>query len=384
MQVDIKLPKLFPWQQEFQDTPKRNRLAVVSRQAGKTTVSKSIAIKDLIKGKHVLWVAPTFQQLTENFHNIKNTIESLITKIQSPKQIELLTKGKIFFRSADNPDSLRGLTVDLVIFDEMAFATEEAYSIIRPMLSTRNGRFVGISTPSGHNFFHGHYLKAMKSDEWFVSKYDYSCSPLLTETEINKAREELSVNEFNQEYMAEFISPKGALFDAAWLTDIFVDKMPETYQRTMIGTDYSTGQGIHCDYQAICFAGWCNNVLYCDCSADRLSIEAFNRKIKFVYDKYKPEGIAVEVNFWQELAAHNLIKLWEPEPPPVIWEIDNKVKKETRIGRLATLLSRKQIKLLNNAGGVEAYHELSDFPSKDTHDDVLDAIEMAYRALINT
>lgn len=385
-EVRIKLPKLYKWQDEVVNTPKRHRLIVVSRRAGKTLTARTVAIKELLKGRKVLWIAPVHQQTKEQYLEIYQRLEPLITSSEKAKEITLVNGGKLWTRSADNPHSLRSLGYDLVIFDEFAFMNAETWATVRPTLSDHGtGRALIISTPNGHNFMHEMYSKHLEDPEWFIYKHDYTCSPHLTHEEIEKARKEMTPNDFRQEYEAEFISPKGALFESEWLKDIFIEQKdwPETFQRSIIGTDYSTGDGKNCDWQVVVFAGWLNNILYVNCYCDRMSIEKFNQKIKYFYDLYKPEsGICVETNFLQHLSAHNLVKLWVDSPPPPIWEIDNKVKKEIRIGRLATLLARKQLKILNNSGGIEAYHELSDFPLGQ-HDDVLDAIEQSYRGLIN-
>ncbi len=383
--IQINLPKLYDWQREIANTSKRHRCVIVSRRSGKTLTARHVAIKALLNGEKVLWIAPVHQQTKEQYNEIYNVLQPVIKSSEKNRELTVITGGKLWTRSADNPASLRSLGYDLVIFDEFAFMSEDAWATVRPTLSDHGtGRALIISTPNGHNHLHTLWQKHQLDPDWYMFQHDWTCSPHLKKEEIDKAQAELTPNEFRQEFNAEFISPKGALFDASWLKDIFTDRMPENYQRTMIGTDYSTGQGLKCDYQTICFAGWYNNVLYCDVTADRLSIEMFNQKIKQVYEFYKPEGIAVETNFWQELAYHNLTKLWNPQPLPNIWQVNNSVKKEIRIGRLATLLSRNQIKILNNSGGIETYHELSDFPSKDSHDDCLDAIEMAYRAMIET
>lgn len=385
MSVEIKLPKLYQWQKDVANTPKRHRCIVVSRRAGKTLTARHIAIKALLAGQKVLWCSPIHQQTKEQFNEIYQTVEQLVVSSEKSKEITLITGGKLWTRSADNPASLRSLGYDLVILDEFAFMSEDAWSTIRPTLSDHGtGRALIISTPNGHNHLHTMFTKHADDPEWYTYQSDWTCSPHLKQEEIEKAQRELTPNEFRQEYQAEFMSPKGALFDSSWLTNIMIDKMPDTYQRTMIGTDYSLGHSIRSDWQAIAFCGWYNDCLYCDCSADRLNIEAFNQKIKLKYEQYLPEGIACETNCFQELACHNLIKLWAPGPVPPIYEIDNKVNKEVRISRLATLLSRNQLKILNNSGGIECFHELSDFPSAGTHDDVLDAIEMAYRTMIHS
>ena len=57
-------------------------------------------------------------------------------------------------RSADNPDTLRGEGLDLVIMDECAYMVKETWTeVIRPALSDKEGSALFISTPRGRNWF---------------------------------------------------------------------------------------------------------------------------------------------------------------------------------------------------------------------------------------
>lgn len=388
MDVEIRLPTLYPWQKALATAKQRHRCCVVSRRCGKTLTARTIAIKALLSGQKVLWIAPVHQQTKEQYAEMSLLLQPVTKSSEKNKELTLITGGKLWTRSADNPMSLRSLGYDLVIMDEFGFMDPECWATIRPTLADKGtGRALIISTPNGHNQLHSIFTKHKEDPEWFCFQHDWTCSPHITAEEMAKAQNEMTPGEFRQEFGAEFISPKGAKFEAKWLETVLVDSMPPPpYQRHIIATDFAGGgaeKGKHGDYQAIVYMAWCNGILYCECWAERLSIEAFNRKIKAVYEDKKPEAICVEVNFNQVLMAENLMNMWPAHQMPVIWEIDNKVKKETRIESLATLLSRGKLKVVNNAGGIEAFHELSDFPSKQTHDDVIDAIEQGYRALRN-
>lgn len=381
--ITIKLKKLYPWQQELRDAPQRHRMVIASRQSGKTLAATQIAIEELLRGGRVLWVAPVYSQTKEIFCAIRDKLMDLISYISTPTEIKLLTAGHIWFRSADRPDRLRSLNYTLVIFDEFAFADEEAYKVIRPTLSATQGRMLIISTPNGHNHLYDLYDKAKDLEDWYTTKLDWTVSKHLLPDEIAKAQLEMSPGEFKQEYMAEFVSPKNAIFKAEWLTDLFIDSLPETFQRKIIAIDLSLGKDLKSDFQAIVFVGVMNNVLYVDAYAERMPITTLNEKIKDLYTYYRPEGVAFESNGFQVLVAHDFTKLFTV--PPNVLLVNNDVKKETRISRLSSLLAQKRIKILRNSGGMELFRELSDFGSKNAlHDDVMDALEMAWRTLVET
>ncbi len=384
MQVNIKLQKSYDWQQELIDCPQRHRMCIVSRQAGKTTTAKKIAIKELLKGKRILWVAPVHAQTLAIFRDIKETLGEIIDYVSTPKEIRLKTGGTIHFRSADNPDSLRSYNYDLIIFDEFAFANEECYKVIRPTLSATKGKLLIISTPCGMNHMWDLKEKVKDNPDWYITQRDYTCSPHLTEEEMDKARKEMTEGEFRQEHLAEFISPKNAIFRPEWLQNLFVKELPplNECQRKMIACDISLGTSFKSDFQAIVCVFFHNNIFYVDAYAERMPIIILSTRIKQLYDYYKPEGIAIETNGYQILVKNDLERLFAV--PPIIFGIDNRINKTTRISRLSTILRDGRLKILENKGGLELFKELSDFGSKDcVHDDVADALEMAIRALIH-
>ena len=65
-------------------------------------------------------------------------------------EITLINGRKILVRGADDPDSLRGMSLTYVVLDECAFVKQDVWEkIIRASLSDKKGRALFISTPSG-------------------------------------------------------------------------------------------------------------------------------------------------------------------------------------------------------------------------------------------
>ena len=74
--------------------------------------------------------------------------------------------GEVRVRSADNPNSLRGEGLDLVILDECAFMKEETWGeVLRPSLSDRQGSAMFISTPKGRNWFWRLYQNGINGED---------------------------------------------------------------------------------------------------------------------------------------------------------------------------------------------------------------------------
>ncbi|GAG38423.1 unnamed protein product, partial [marine sediment metagenome] len=75
--------------------------------------------------------------------------------------IRMVNGSTIWFKSADNPDSLLGEGIDLLIMDEAARIKEDTWlGSIRPNLDDiqRTGHMVAVSTPRGHNWFYKEWL----------------------------------------------------------------------------------------------------------------------------------------------------------------------------------------------------------------------------------
>jgi len=140
------------------------------------------------------------------------------------RMINLPRGGSVQVRSADDPDSLRGEGLDLVVMDEVAFTKEEAWTeALRPALSDRRGKALFISTPKGRNWFWRNYQRGlMDGIEWASFQYPTSSNPYIDPAEIEAARS-LPERVFLQEYEAQFIDDAGGVFrrvmDAATATE---------------------------------------------------------------------------------------------------------------------------------------------------------------------
>jgi predicted phage terminase large subunit-like protein len=126
--------------------------------------------------------------------------------------------GWVQVKSADNPATLRGEGLDLVVVDETAHIPKfvEAWQqSLRPALSDRQGRAIFISTPRGFNWFWELYKKAETEADWASFQHPTWDNPFIEPEEIESAKK-LPQLVFRQEYGAEFVQLAGALFRREW------------------------------------------------------------------------------------------------------------------------------------------------------------------------
>lgn len=199
---------------------KRFRLACTGRRFGKTflayeemfrmATSKEATAKN---GYNIWYVANT----SENARRIMWS--SLLTKEQYVPSAYIAKKNEqrmvltfkngstISVLTAEEPDSLRGSSIDFLVMDECAFCKKSAWTTIYPALTDKHceGRALLISSPDGYNWFWEIYNEHIgKDDDWGIFHYTTLEGGNVAPEEIERAKREMSLKEFRKEYLASF------------------------------------------------------------------------------------------------------------------------------------------------------------------------------------
>jgi phage terminase large subunit len=139
-----------------------------------------------------------------------------MTVNESELRIDFPNRGQYRIFGADNPDSLRGLYFDDVVFDEFGMQPPGIFSeVVRPALSDREGGALFLGTPNGKNQFYDAKQRALSDDTglWFFAEYKASETGIIPAAELASARAEMTADEYEQEYECSFeASVKGAVF----------------------------------------------------------------------------------------------------------------------------------------------------------------------------
>jgi phage terminase large subunit-like protein len=217
--------KLLRWQQEvFKDTT-RFKVVAAGRRCGKSRLSAvSLLIEGLNcpEGSAVMYIAPTLGQARTIIWDLLHELGRPVIKSSHINNLEiLLVNGrKILVRGADNPDSLRGVSLTYVVLDECAFIKEDVWQkIIRASLSDKKGRALFISTPSGRNWFYDVFkLGQEESDEeWRSWHFTTKDNETIDPKEIEAAERTLSSFAFKQEYLSSFDNAGQEVFKEDWI-----------------------------------------------------------------------------------------------------------------------------------------------------------------------
>jgi len=221
-------PQPLAWQQQVISDQSRFKVLACGRRAGKTVLGTVLCLQTAGVGGRAWWVAPTYPVASIGWRAIKELALRLPGSEvrESERRVTLSSGGDVQVKSADNPDSLRGEGLDLVVIDEAAFVKEAAWTeALRPALSDRQGSALFISTPRGRNYFYHLWTDAKDKPDWAAFRFPTSANPNIAPEEIEAAKKLLPGLIFAQEYEAKFTEQYGAMFKREWF-DI-VDRPPE-------------------------------------------------------------------------------------------------------------------------------------------------------------
>lgn len=214
--------KMLEWQRRVFASKARFKVISAGRRCGKSRLS---AITLLIEGLNcpegsaVMYIAPTLGQARTIIFDLLLDLGKDVIKTSHINNLEitLINNRKILVRGADNPDSLRGVSLTYVVMDETAFIKEDTWQkIIRASLSDQKGRALFISTPTGRNWFYDIYKLGIEEtdEDWRAWHFETSDNETIDPKEIEAARRTMSAFAFKQEYQASFDNAGSDLFKA--------------------------------------------------------------------------------------------------------------------------------------------------------------------------
>lgn len=236
-------------QKKIFDDKNRFRICAAGRRSGKTFLSIwEMARVARYPNKKVFYIAPSFRMAKQIiFEDLKTAMiqRNWAKKInESDLSIALINGSKISLRSADNADSMRGVSLDFAVLDECAFMEEKTWTeVVRPTLSDRRGSALLISTPKGYDWFHQTWTNAHNQADWSAYQYTTLEGGLVTAEEIEQARLDLDLKIFRQEYEASFeVSANNIYhaFDIGGNVKTFEQDIPH---RVHIGQDFNIDPG---------------------------------------------------------------------------------------------------------------------------------------------
>ena len=185
------------------------------RQVGKSILAEVLLIKfGLTKKCTSALIEPTLNQSRRVFKQLVSLLEGsgvIKSANGSLLTIEFVNGSEILFKSAEQLEGLRGMTISgLLVIDEAAFIADEVFEILYPTVDVHRAPIFVISTPL---FKDGKFFQLFENENNIVfdwSKYD--TSKYLSPERLEQYRNEMSDIKFRSEYLGEFIEDGSFVF----------------------------------------------------------------------------------------------------------------------------------------------------------------------------
>lgn len=320
--------------------------------------------------------------------------------------VELSTGATIRFRTLDDPEKARGPNLSGVWLDEGSLMEEGAYKICIACLreAGEQGWLSVTATPKGMSHWTYEVFATGRPDTELIHCAT-SDNPFLPKAFADTLAKQYVGQFAAQELGGLFVQIEGAEFVAEWFgSDIWFADWPHPSEVLLkvIALDPSKGKDARVpqgnaggDYSAFAILYLARDgTIYVDADLDnrRPSTQIVNDGIA-LYERHRPDAIAIEINQFQEVLASNMLGEARKHTPPLILPVfgwDNRINKEVRIRRLAPLLAgvdgRVRFKA-NSRGAALLVQQLRDFRAPPHpagyHDDGPDAMELGIRQLMH-
>ena len=392
---------LLKWQQEvFKDTT-RFKVVAAGRRCGKSRLSAVTLLIEALNcpvGSAVMYIAPTLGMARTIMYDLLLDLGKPVIKSAHVNNLEItLVNGrKIMLRGADNPDSLRGVSLTYVVLDECAFIKEDTWQkIIRAALSDKKGRALFISTPSGRNWFYDIFNlgKEGEDEEWKSWHKTTADNETIDPKEIEAAKRTLSSFAFKQEYLSSFDTTGADVFKHEW-----IKREPEPKNGSyVVAIDLAGFQDISAgstnksrlDETAIAIvkvkddgSWWVKDIMH-----GRWDIKETCNKILEVIKEYRPVGIGIEKGTAKNAALsilHDMMRQRNVFAHISSLTHGNKKKTDRVIWALQGKFEHGRITLNPDADLETFVDQLVMFPTKGVHDDLVDALAYVEQLALNS
>lgn len=222
---------------------------VTGRQIGKTLLLINILLYYAINKpkSNLLWVSPFYSMGLKVLTQVLDAIENsgvVRDANKSDKIITFVNGSRVWFRSAEKPETIRGLSINYMFLDESQDISDTAFQkAILPTLAASGKKCLIAGTPKTKNWFY-QYFQRGGQENYNSYTAPSSISPFVSEEFLEEQRQSLPPAIFNQEFMAEWQAGDGEVFsniDGVCILDQWMSSSERTYGGLDIGTkgDYT-------------------------------------------------------------------------------------------------------------------------------------------------
>jgi len=226
---------------------------ILARRQGKTFLASILAFCKLLEpSKRVTVVAPNYGLSGITFDLVKSFIKrfNIETETMSVKERKIvLTNGSVFtVGSANKPDSLVGVSNNLLLYDEAAIEASLGRVFNLQLRATLDqgdeSKLFAYTTPRGKNYVYDWYKRGFDDSysAWATLRADIYVGGRFFDKDLEEAKLSMSSAEFSQEFLVDFVSVQGLIYNYDPASYI-VDENPiseEDWSEIICGIDFGS------------------------------------------------------------------------------------------------------------------------------------------------
>lgn len=358
-----------PIQQEILKNMNRFTVVVGGRRLGKTILAAYIALRELFKPNKKIWVvAPTHDLASRIWEYldpwIRNNFQEMFRVNKHEHIIEnIYTGSRLWTKTTESPESLRGLGLDLAILDEASIIQSGIYDgHIKPNLMDKGGRAFFISNPFGFNWFYDIYLLGtpegrVDNPDWTsfsfptaieneIGEVVGSNNPIIRVEELRANKKTTPIDIWRQEYLSVFQEGAGQRFKnfEKCIDDKVNIKDPsEWFENPIPGHLYFVGVDIARveDFTVVTVIDRMNHRVVGFYRVNNLSWDFMRKKVLDISTKYYDAEITIDATgTGGDIFAEDLLAIGANVDTKFVY---TNAKKDMLIDKLAVLLEREKI-----------------------------------------
>jgi len=235
-----------PKQELFHVSNAKYRAFIGGIRSGKTFAGaqETFRVCDRYKGIKALVISPTYPILNEStLETLRRIIpEDMIIDTNEQKHKWKLSNGsEILYRSADDPDSIRGMEAGWLWADELAKArTDEAWKRGIGRLSQKNMpcRAIVTTTPKGMTWLYDEFIRSPTPEHFTVFARTEDNAANLPPGYVENLKNQYAGAFLKQELYGEFVGFEGLVYTDFSPSVHVLDEMPIQFPRVIAGVDF--------------------------------------------------------------------------------------------------------------------------------------------------
>ena len=249
-------------QRDIHSSNARFRINCQGRRSGKSYAAAYEILPWLLTPNTRGWIVSPSYNLSQKIARIIK--EDIIVKLKLPIAYKKEVSGDLYYlklaglnselsiKSADSPESLIGDGVDYLVIDEAAALPNKLIweQYLRPTLSDRQGWCLMVSTPRGFNWWHKIWERGSsdKFPAWESWQHPSNESPFFKD-DIEELKKELTYETYCQEYLGQFTSFSGKVYQFDRSVNILPDLKFDPALPTYVSIDFGYRRPGVCCFQ---------------------------------------------------------------------------------------------------------------------------------------